>query len=80
MRDYLRTLLLERSITANNVMTAAAGCEWQEAPAQRFKRIPKDVTTHIFCFLEGLDLATTRKNATSGTRQRRKPSSGSLYV
>lgn len=67
MRDYLRTMLLENSVMAKDVIAAAAKAHKKDVisgrkpPAEHFKHIPEELAKHIFSFLDGENLAKTRE-------------------
>jgi len=67
MRDYLRTMLLENSVMAQDVIQASSKAHKKDVaagrkpPAEHFKHIPEELAKHIFSFLDGEHLARTRE-------------------
>lgn len=67
LRDYLRTMLIQNSIAAEEAIQNCNKTHKAEVMAGRrksdelFKRIPDDLAKHIFSFLDGRDLANVRE-------------------
>lgn len=67
VRDYLRTMLIQNSIAAEEAIEAASMAHKAEVVAGRrkanegFKRIPDELAKHIFGFLDGHNLARARE-------------------
>lgn len=67
LRDYLRTMLMQNSIAAEEVITAASKAHKADVAAGRrppqeyFKIIPDELAKHIFSFLDGVHLARARE-------------------
>lgn len=67
VRDYLRTMLMQNSISAEEAIQAASKAHKAEVvagrrkPDEMFKRIPDELAKHIFSFLDGQNLARSRE-------------------
>lgn len=67
MRDYLRTMLIQNSISAEEAINAASKAHKAEVVAGRrsphefFKHIPDELAKHIFSLLDGVNLARARE-------------------
>lgn len=67
VRDYLRTMLIQNSVAAEEAIQAASKAHKADLVAGRrkpnsgFKQIPDELAKHIFGFLDGRNLARARE-------------------
>lgn len=66
MRDYLRTLLIQSSVIAEEVNTTTeklskAGLGQRSNPMEAFRNFPDELAKHVFSFLDGRNLAQVRE-------------------
>lgn len=67
MRDYLRTMLLQESLMAKEVIATgdkahkADVATHRRLPSELFRTIPEELAKHIFSFLDGENLAKARE-------------------